>query len=89
MNKIVNVFETFKGKDKGNCGHHYGSSYMEAFAIQYKVNSIHDNIKNFSNNVNNFFGVVVRLCEDAINTSTMGTLESYQFHDNQLKSFRD
>jgi len=31
--KIVNVFETFKGKDKGNCGHHYRSSYMEAFAI--------------------------------------------------------
>jgi hypothetical protein len=37
---------------------------------------------NFSNNVNNFFAVVVRLCEDAINTLTMGTLESYQFHDN-------
>jgi hypothetical protein len=33
MNKIENVFETFKGKDKGHCGHHYGSSYMEAFAI--------------------------------------------------------
>jgi hypothetical protein len=68
MNKIVNVFETFKGKDKGHCGHHYGSSYMETFAILYKMNSIHDNIKNFSNNVNNFLGVVVRLCEDVINT---------------------
>jgi hypothetical protein len=27
------MFETFKGKDKGHYGHHYGSSYMEAFAI--------------------------------------------------------
>jgi hypothetical protein len=53
------------------------------------MNSIHDKIKNFSNNVNNFFGVVVRLCEDAINTSAMGILESYQFHDNELKSFHD
>jgi hypothetical protein len=33
INQIVNVFETFKGKDKGHYGHHYGSSYMEAFAI--------------------------------------------------------
>jgi hypothetical protein len=30
MNQIGNVFETFKGKDKGHCGHHYGSSYMES-----------------------------------------------------------
>jgi hypothetical protein len=33
MNKIVNMFKTFKGNDKGHCGHHYGSSYMEALAI--------------------------------------------------------
>jgi len=33
MNKIVNMFKTFKGNGKGHCGHHYGSSYMEAFAI--------------------------------------------------------
>jgi hypothetical protein len=25
MNKIVNMFNTFKGKDKGHFGHHYGT----------------------------------------------------------------
>jgi hypothetical protein len=55
MNKIENVFETFKGKDEGHCGHHYGSSYMEAFAIYYKMNSIHDNIKEFFQQCKQFF----------------------------------